>query len=102
MKLKLVAEWKQKLNITKYFTHRVDTEDPMTVCTHGNCKTVERALNGDEIDVFYRPCHKPCGLKGVDVNKIGHPELIYCAAMRSSNDPHCKVRQILIIHNVHN
>ncbi|KIY01181.1 uncharacterized protein Z520_02733 [Fonsecaea multimorphosa CBS 102226] len=62
---------------------------PKTVCTNARCieKVDTPGPNGEDT-IHKRPCHNPCCLTNVPVEKVGTPELVRCAAFAGSQ--HCK------------
>ncbi|KAJ3655989.1 hypothetical protein Zmor_015094 [Zophobas morio] len=65
-----------------------ELDEPVSVCTESSCTEIVK-VNNVTLRLHKQQCHKPCYLKGVPKEMVGHPGLENCAVMVQGNCMRC-------------
>ncbi|OAA57585.1 aaa ATPase domain containing protein [Niveomyces insectorum RCEF 264] len=80
---------RQRLQVPKVHLRTVPLRLPRTVCRNEACVEWRDDGTGVLVRVYKKPCHDPCYLDNVEVDRVNCPELLGCAAFhhhkRSTN-----------------
>ncbi|EPE05478.1 aaa atpase domain containing protein [Ophiostoma piceae UAMH 11346] len=71
---------RQRLQVPKVHLRAIKLQRPRTVCRNEDCVEWRDDGTGELKGVYKKPCHDPCYLNNVEVDRINCPELLHCAA----------------------
>ncbi|KAL1892594.1 hypothetical protein Sste5346_006879 [Sporothrix stenoceras] len=71
---------RQRLQVPKLHLRTVKLDRPRTVCRNEACVDWRDDGTGTVIRSYRNPCHDPCYLDNVEVDRVNCPELMRCAA----------------------
>lgn len=81
---------RQRLQVPKVHLKTIKLDHPRTVCRNEDCVQWRDDGTGSVVRVYKNPCHNPCYLNNVEVDRVNCPELMECYAFRSGNGLCCE------------
>jgi len=81
---------RQRLKVPKRHLKTIKLDRPRTVCRNEACVDWSDDGTGTLVRIYKNPCHDPCYLDNVEVDRVNCPELMQCYAFNIGQSNTCR------------